>query len=461
MTTAILERNQQQHSGATRGEQLVRYIAGTAARSYPPEVIEAALKALVDHLGCALGACNDATVLPARSLVDRWQASGKARVYMGGLTTPALAAFANGSMAHAMDYDDTHAGGAGHPGGPCWSAALALAQEHGSAEKDTLAAFITGFDVMAKLGGGWVPGVGRSLQRRGWHPTSIFGRVGAAAVACVIMGLNATRTAHALGVAATTAAGLVGSFGTYGKPFHSGKAAMDGILSAQLAADGFVAATHLYELEKGLLDALIQDRKVEVPALDDFERKWELLENQFKPFASCRATHSSIQAARSIAHRVKGRDIARVHARVHPNALVTAGKTAPRTPLEGKFSVPYCIALGLAGYRVVASDFNESAFNDARVAAIVPRVTLEAVADQPAFKAFLDVTLTDGTVVHGETQCVLGHPDNPLSWEALQEKFDGLVEPVLGREQSGKLFDLGRNFLRPGSIAKISAMLVA
>jgi len=459
MTTDTLVRHPKQQAAATRGEHLVNYIAGTARRSYPPEITEAALKALVDHLGCAVGAWNDPTAQPARSLVDRWKAAGNARVYMGGLTTPALAAFANGSMSHAMDYDDTHAGGAGHPGGPCWSAALALAQECGTSEKDVVAAFVTGFDVMAKLGGGWVTGVGRNLQRRGWHPTSIFGRVGAAAASCVIMQLDATRIAHALGVAATTAGGLVGSFGTYGKPFHAGKAAMDGILAAQLAADGFVAATHLYELDKGLLDVLIQDRKVEVPPLDDFETKWELLENQFKPFASCRATHSSIQAARSIAAQVQGRRIKKVHARVHPNALVTAGKTAPRTPLEGKFSVPYCIALGLAGYRVVATDFNQAAYNDPRVADVVPRVTLEAVQDQPAFKAFLDVTLEDGTVLHGETQCVLGHPDNPLSWEALREKFDGLVVPVLGAENTATLFELGRNFLQPGSIARLSKLL--
>lgn len=461
MTTATLIKNEQQKNKTARGDQLVKYIAGTARRSYPPEVTDLALKTLVDYLGCAVGAWNDETVLPARRVVERWKASGNARIYLGGRTTPALAAFVNASMSHALDYDDSHAGGAGHPSGPCWSAALALAQEYGTSEKETLAAFITGFDVMAKLSGGWVPGVGRGLQRRGWHPTSIFGRVGAAAVGCVMMKLDDARIANALGVAATTAGGLVGSFGTHGKPFHSGKAAMDGILSAQLAADGFMAATHLYELEKGLLDALIQDRMVEVPALDDFEIKWELREDQFKPFASCRATHSSIQAARSLADQVHGRKISKVHAKVHPNAMVAAGKLAPRTPLEGKFSVTFCIALGLSGYRVVASDFTEKVFNDSIVVDLVPRITVEVVQDQPAFKAFLEVTLDDGKRLYGETQCVLGHPDNPLTWDALREKFDGLVEPVLGAEKAATLFDLGRNFLQPGSIAKISELLAA
>ena len=150
-----------------------------------------------------------------------------------------------------------------------------------------------------------------------------------------------------------------------------------------------------------------------------------------------------------------------MHAKVHPNALVVAGKTAPRTPLEGKFSVPYCIALGLAGYRVVASDFTEKSYHDPAVADVVPRVTLEAVSDQPAWKAFLDVTLEDGERLHGETQCVLGHPDNPVSWETLREKFDGLVEPVLGCDRTAQLFELGRGFMQPGTIANIGELLAA
>jgi 2-methylcitrate dehydratase PrpD len=206
---------------------------------------------------------------------------------------------------------------------------------------------------------------------------------------------------------------------------------------------------------------LIQDRKVEVLALDDFETKWELREDGFKPYASCRATHSAIQAARSLADAIRGHRITKVHAKVHPNAMIAAGKLAPRTPLEGKFSVNFCIALGLCGYRVVASDFTAKVFEDPIVVDLVPRIEIEVVQDQPAFKAFIEATLDDGSHLHGETQCVLGHPDNPLTWEAMREKFDGLVEPVLGAEKTATLFGLGRNFLQPGSIAKIGELLAA
>ena len=121
---------------------------------------------------------------------------------------------------------------------------------------------------MARIGGGGPTGVGRSLHKRGLHPTSVFGRIGAAVAASVLMRLTPQQTEYAIGVAATTAGGLVGSFGTHSKPFHGGKAAMDGIIAAEMAKEGFQSSTKLLELEKGLYDALIQDRKAEIPAID-------------------------------------------------------------------------------------------------------------------------------------------------------------------------------------------------
>jgi 2-methylcitrate dehydratase PrpD len=288
----------------------------------------------------------------------------------------------------------------------------------------------------------------------------VFGRAGAAAVACAMFGHTEDQIANALGIAATTAGGLMGSFGTYAKPFHAGKAAMDGILAAELADAGFEAATHLYELRGGLLDVFIQNREVEVPPLD-FETKWELLTNAFKPYACCRATQASTQAARTLAARVAGRRVARVHAKVHPNALVTAGKRDPRTPLEGKFSVPFCIALGLRGYRAVYTDFVDATMRDAAVMDIVPLVELEAVQGQAPHSAHLDVWLDGGEHLHADTEIVIGHPDNPMSWDDLYTKFTGLVEPVLGGERMNALFDCLRGFDRPGSLAKAMPLLAS
>jgi len=119
------------HPAEARGKQLTAFIASTQSREFPPVVLEAASRALVDFIGCAVGASRDAPVLPILPVIKSWNSAGKARIFCGGRTTPALAVLANGTMTHAMDYDDTHPMGAGHPSGPCWSTALRAARHRG------------------------------------------------------------------------------------------------------------------------------------------------------------------------------------------------------------------------------------------------------------------------------------------------------------------------------------------
>jgi len=408
-----------------RGSQIAKYVAGALDRELPPDVLDAAKKALVDFVGVAVGGSRDECVQPVRRVAESWAAQGNAPILFGGRTTPALAALVNGAMAHAMDFDDTHPLGAGHISSPCWSAVFSVATHVGASERVTLAAFVTGFELTARLGTGGLTGVGRALSRHGFHPTSVLGRFGAAAGAAVLMKLDRQRVEHAMGIAATTASGLAGSFGTYSKPFHAGKAAMDGILSAQLAAEGFVAATHLQELEKGWFDSFIQDRRVEVPQLD-FDARWEILRNGYKPFASCRATHASSEAAHKLAPLIADRKVKRVRALVHPSAMITASKMVPKTPLEGKFSVPFCIALSLRGHRLKASDFSAARLVDASIMDIVPTVEVQPVDGQPQYEAHLDVWLEDGEHLHADTPLFLEQP-------GMLAKVAALVSNTAGR----------------------------
>jgi 2-methylcitrate dehydratase PrpD len=446
------------NAAQTRGRAIAAYAAGALSREYPPAVIKAATTALVDYIGVAVGAVDEAPVRPVRAVAEDWAARGNARIFLGPLTTPALAALVNATMAHAMDYDDAHQMGAGHISCPCWSAAFAVANELGSSEKDTLAAFITGFEVMARLGGGGPTGVGRNLHRRGFHPTSILGRIGAAVVAGVLMKLDEKQFEYALGAAATTAGGLIGSFGTHAKPFHGGKAAMDGILAAQLAAHGFESATHLLELEKGLLDSIIQDRKVDVPPLD-FGARWEILRNGFKPYASCRATHASIQAARKLASLIGDKKIARVAAKIHPkcNGRSRQIESAHAARVQIQYFFLYCARLArlpCRGNRFYRRDVCRSRGNE-----LLPRIELEVVQDQPQYEAHMDVYLDDGTHLHEDTAIVLGHADNPMSEADFRGKFEGLVVPVLGPDATAQLYELLNEFERPGNFTRVMALL--
>ena len=139
--------------------------------------------------------------------------------------------------------------------------------------------------------------------------------------------------------------------------------------------------------------------------------------------------------------------------------MVAAGKLNPRTPLECKFSVPFCIALGLRGYRLVATDFTDAAMRDAAVTQLLPLIELEVVQNQAQYAAHMDVYLEDGAHLHEDTDIVLGHADNPMSAEDFRAKFEGLVEPVLGMANTAQLYTLLNCFDEPGTFPKVMALL--
>ncbi len=445
-----------------RSEKLASFVAGTRGRVLPEAVRDAGRQALADFIAVSVAGHQDGAVEALRAVAANWNAPGGARIFLGSKTQPAIAALLNGTMTHAMDLDDVHYAGGGHPSGPCWSAALSLAEHHEVDDETALRAFVTGYEVMARLGGGGQQGVGRTLQHHGFHPTSIFGRAGAAASASVLLDLDQDQVANALGVAATTAGGLVGSFGTHSKPFHAGKAAMDGVMAAEMARSGFVSGQNLFERDKGLLPSFLKGAEFVLPELD-FDEQWYVLRNGYKRFASCRATHAAAEAALSVKDQVGNRTVTRIQAFVNPIALVAAGNPAPRTGLEARFSTYCCIAMGLAGYRLSAFDFTDEMVADPAVSELLPKIECIPVKGQSEVAAKLLIDLSDGQQMEASVDIVLGHPDRPLNWAQIQDKFEGLVAPVLGDEKADELFKAVTGFATNDrlSIPRISALLEA
>ncbi len=435
---------------AGRSRDLAAFVAGLELDVLPPEIIAAAKAALIDHVGVALGGIKERAALGARHLAQDWKTPGNARILAGPTTRAGLAAFVNGTAAHAMDFDDTHPGGSGHISAPVWSTALAVASDRGSGELSAIRGFVAGYEVMARLGGGGTAGIGKALQERGLHPTSVNGVIGAAAAAASIMQLDPETTEHALGLAATSAGGLVTSFGTDAKPYHAGRAAWNGIMAAELAARGVQASTDALEIHGGLLSEFIQDGKATIPDLS-FEY-WELSRNGYKAYPCCRAAHASILAAQKLVPEIAGRHIVRVQARVHWSAQFTAGITEPRTPLEAKFSVAYCVAAALLGYDLSLQDFEEPVLSDPAVQSLARLVQLQPVQDQPQKEAEVEVWLEVGQHLRGASDCFLGHPDNPMSEEQFVAKFMSLAGPSLGSGRAEALLDALGNFERPGSL---------
>lgn len=426
-----------------------RFIAAGPGRAYEPPVLEAARLCVVDWFGVALGAEGEDAGRAVRQVTQGWGATGRAHVLRGGTTAPALAALVNGTLAHCLDFDDTNNATATHMSAPTLATALALGEELGLEGREVLAAFITGYEVGARLGAG---GFALALSPRGVHPTAVIGRLAATAAACHLLGLEETQAAHALALAATQAGGLTGSFGTMAKPFHAGRAAMDAVLAAQLAAEGMEGAPAVLDEAPGLASALVQDGSQQLgPA--EFSAGWEVTRNTFKPYASCLLTHPAVDAARQLAPELDGATPRYVQVYVYPRALLVANKPSPRTPLEAKFSVRYCVAMGLRGHRMQADDFTEAHLADPAVQDLLQRV--EVLPDDALDKrqARLSVECEDGRTLSVEVPVSLGHPENPMGWEAMVAKFTALVEPVLGTRTEPLLVVLGR-FEQPGALAE-------
>jgi 2-methylcitrate dehydratase PrpD len=432
----------------------VNFIAAAPTRKLAPEVIDAAKMALVDWFGVAIGAVNEPAARAVRKVAQSWGPVGKAHLLLGPAVAPSAAALANGTMVHCMDFDDTHMDGAGHISGPTWAVTLALAEQYGKSEVDALAAYVTGFEISARLGAG---GIGRRLQYKGFHPSSVFGRFASAAAASVLLQLNREQIAHTLGVAGTTVSGLNASFGTMSKPFHLGKAAMDGLLAADMAREGFEAATTLLDAENGISGALVQDGSSKIEPTE-FSDGLALLRNAYKPYACCKATHACVDAARKIAKDVQPGLIQRITLGASPMTLAVASKPNPQTPLEGKFSVAYCAALGLAGYAAVESDFCDARLKDPQVRALINKSTLVEKPGAELTEGYVEVELTDGKKLRADVPLALGNPGNPMSWDGMWSKFSGLVEPALGAE-TRELFEALRAFEQPGSLTRVMGMV--
>ena len=375
-----------------------------------------------------------------------------------GLRTSALyASLANGAQSHALDFDDTHLPSIVHGSAPVAPVVLALGEWHRHSGAQALAAFVAGFEVETRLG----RVVGRALADRGWHVTGVLGHFGAAAAAGKLLGLNATQLAHALGIAGTQAAGLEQSFGTMSKPLHPGKAAMNGLLAALLAREGFTGSTAMLDGPNGLA-ATFLGRPDLSPAIEDLGKRFEILENSTKFYAACHLTHATIDAARAIRARVGdlSASVDTVRCRVHPLVLKVAANPRPQTGLEAKFSVAYCAASALVKDAAGEAEFSDTAFRDPAVTRVMARVTPEADASMGIAAAHVTIRFADGRTVDERVSAARGTPANPLTHDEIEEKFCRLAGVVLPTERVTRLATALRGLADLPEMAELAALTV-
>jgi 2-methylcitrate dehydratase PrpD len=416
--------------------RLAAWGSALRAEDLPADVRHAATRHLLDGTGLTLAARRYAAATPSLTVAESLGGPAEATP-LGGqvrLSAPA-AALADGALVHALDFDDTHGGGLVHATAVVLPAAFAVGEATGAAGLDVLIASVIGYEVVCRVASATPHG----FHARGLHATQVGGVLSSAAVAARLTGLDATTTAHAIGIAGSSAGGLL-EFLTTGastKALHPGSASMNGVLAARLAAAGATGPDTVLEGPNGIYAAL-SARPADVDSVTaELGSRWETTRIGIKPYPSCQLMHASLDAIRTLREQIPGADqVDRVVAYVHPDSAPTVCepvdvKVRPRTSYDAKFSLPWSVAALLVDGDVTVATYDlDSVLRpgvgdvSARVETVVADLagTGTQAADAPGK---VEVTLRDGTVLTGTVDASSGTSANPLSDDQLLAKFLG------------------------------------
>lgn len=354
---------------------LTQRYAGLIAGSAPPaEAIAAGRDGVLDFLAAALGALDDGGYLKVRNAVLPAAGAPRASVIGHAARVDAqTAALLNGTLGHTLDYDDVQAGVRGHPSTVILPALFAAAEESGATAEALLAAYAVGVEAMARLG----RAMGSRHYETGFHNTATLGPVGAAAAVGHLLGLAPAVLANALGIAATQAAGLRLQFATEVKPLHAGLAARAGVLAVQLARAGLEGNPAFLDGKLGFLDVLGLGGAVPERCVAGWGAPWEILSPglAFKAYPCCGASHLPADAILDLIaeHGLRAEDVAEAVVTFPPGGDAALVVTAPRSGLDGRFSVEYVLATALLDGHIGVARFADQPLPD-DVAAVLPRV---------------------------------------------------------------------------------------
>ena len=359
---------------------------------------------------------------------------GDARGY-----APPVAALLNGVLGHSLDFDDTHAESSLHPSAPVVPAALAAGELVGADGATVLAAIVAGYEVCCRLGLALDPA---AHYARGFHPTATAGTFGAAAAAGRVLGLGAEQMVSAFGVAGSQAAGSLQFLqnGAWNKRWQVGQAAMNGLIAASLAAEGFRGSAAAIEGRHGLL-AGYTDAPHPERVLAGLGQDWETLKIAVKPYPSCRYSHAALDGLLRLRreHGLTGADVLALEVGLHRSGVVLVGepeaaKRRPRNVVDGQFSMAFCAAVALDQGSFGWDDYRR--LGEGAIDALCDKVSVrrdeavEAASPHP-FGARLRLKTTKGDfelMVRDPS----GEPESFPDRAELEAKVLALAEPVLG-----------------------------
>jgi 2-methylcitrate dehydratase PrpD len=430
--------NQFNTSGADKLERLwlimemirkiSRYIVQTDLSQIPAEIIEKAKYCILDGIGCALyGQEFDAAKILLR-LAEEYNGRPEASILGVGKKAPAsTAAKVNGTAMHVADFDDSSVNFRGHPTAVVLPPAIALCESGLKSGKDLLLAYILGVEVGGKLGKvmGW------SHYEAGWHGTGTIGTIASAVASAKALELTEEKTGHALAIAASGACGIRENFGTMVKSLHAGQASAAGVLAALLAERGYQGSLTAFEGKSGFWRAYKGEKEIG-RWVNELKEPDTIAGVMFKRYPSCAATHPALDALEDLmkAHPFTWKEVEELKCLVTPVTTSVLIHPDPRSGLEAKFSLPYCVAAFLVHGKLDLSNFEEGALDDEKVRECMKRVKMIPDNDLEELIKTKDILAPTEVQVRLKEQTISkrmleakGGASNPVTKAEIIEKF--------------------------------------
>jgi 2-methylcitrate dehydratase PrpD len=411
-----------------------------AIAALPPEAIPERARRLA---GCSLfdwmvvaraGAGQPVSAI-IRDFLEEEGGRPAATVAGSGKKLPArTAALANGTMSHALDYDDTHFAHIGHLSVGILPAALAAGEEVGAAGADVRDAFLLGAEAACRIG----MVLGRVHYQRGFHQTATAGAFGAAIAAGRLYGLDAAQMRQALSLVSTRASGLKSQFGTMGKPFNAGIAAANGVEAAALAKRGFISCDDGIGMPQGFVDTHSDAPDHEGPWQDPPPHRFIFEDIKYKLHACCHGTHAMIEALQAArrGQAMSAADVTQIDVRTHSRWLRVCDIKAPRTGLEAKFSYGMLAAMVLHGIDTASdASYTDALCADPALRALARRVEVSGDDSLTDMQCDVRIALAGGRHAEGAYDLAAAMPDDALA-NGLRNKGRAL----LGAEPADRLW---------------------
>ncbi len=428
---------------------LVDFAYNLDYKDLPKEVIHQAKKCLLDYLGVALRGSTTQTGDKIRKFLSEFDEKGKITTIGYQRKTDILkAALINGITSHALELDDGHRGSSVHAGSAILSAVLPLIERNGIDGKTALTGIIAGYETAIRIGKAIQP----SHRKLGFHSTATCGTFGVAIAASKILNLSKQQMSSALGLAGTSASGLLQFLedGSEIKQYHPGKAAINGLLAVYLSKSGITASDNILEGKRGFLQGFSKNFDISMIS-QKLGKKFAIMDVYFKPYAACRLCHAPIEAVLNIQKEygdvLNIDNISKISVFTHKSAVDGHIDPFPTTIVGAKMSIPYCIAIALKAGKAGPQEFAPNLFYDPEILNLSQKVKVEENEFYTKLvpkkrPALVEITMADGNKMHNRVDLPKGEPENPMKDKEVQKKFIELASTCRSQEEIKKIISI-------------------